>query len=497
MAAAHDLDCQDLEEFLDSMRQCFDEVEKELNDERNSILLDYLESRLEDHFQVVHAIAIAIQNASDSRSDELKQLVEDLLSVSQSLLQEIHTTKIQREINERRSPAWVPNREASTGGRPRFSITKEQIETFRETGMNWKGITALLGISESTLYRRRQEFGLHESFVEITDEEFYSIVVGMLSQTPCAGESYVNGGLRARGIFVQRHRIRGILSKIGPVGRALRRRSAIQRRHYNVKAPNHLWHMDGNHELVNWRFVIHGCTDGYIRAIVCQKCATNNLACTVLEFFIKGTHDFGIPLRERGDHDVENVEVARFMVENRGDSQSSFIAGRSVHSVRMEELWREMNRVVIAFYKDIFHFLEDPFLLDSKYELDLFAIHYIYQPRINASLEQFVEQWNFHGIRTTGYHSPMALWHAGTLQSMDDAVLDCEPESYGIDFESSISEMNGDVDIVVPENQVQLTEQEMAVLRTHVPDPLEDDGNSGFDLFISVCDVVKSVNNMP
>ena len=91
----------------------------------------------------------------------------------------------------------------------------------------------------------------------------------------------------------------------------------------------------------------------------------------------------------------------------------------------------------------------------------------------------------------------MALWHAGTLQSMDEAVLDCEPESYGIDFESSISEMNGDVDIVVPKNQVQLTEQEMAVLKTHVPDPLEDDGNSGIDLFISVCDVVKSVNNMP
>ncbi|PFX24902.1 hypothetical protein AWC38_SpisGene10484 [Stylophora pistillata] len=175
MAAAHDLDCQDLEEFLDSMRQCFDEVEKELNDERNSILLDYLESRLEDHFQVVHAIAIVIQSASDSRSDELKQLVEDLLSVSQSLLQEIHTTKIQREINERSSPAWVPSREARTGGRPRFSITKEQIETFRETGMNWKGIAALLGISESTMYRRRQEFGLHESFVEITDEELYTV----------------------------------------------------------------------------------------------------------------------------------------------------------------------------------------------------------------------------------------------------------------------------------------------------------------------------------
>ena len=51
--------------------------------------------------------------------------------------------------------------------------------------------------------------------------------------------------------------------------------------------------------------------------------ATNNLASTVLQYFIKGTHDFGLPLRVRGDHGVENVKVARFIVENRGDNRGS------------------------------------------------------------------------------------------------------------------------------------------------------------------------------
>ena len=240
--AADDRSSEEIDKFLDSMKKCFDDVDQALADENASIPLDYLESRLEDHFQIVNAIAIATQ---DDASSDLNRTVQDLLSFSQNVLQEVHTTKVQRETNGTRSSVCVPSTQAGTVGRPRYRITKEQIEILRETGMNWKRIALSLGISESTLLTSRQDFGLHESFVDISYEDLYTVITGMLSQTPYSGESCVSGSLKARGILVQRYRIRGILSHIDPVGRALRRRAAIQWRQYNVRAPNHLWHIDG------------------------------------------------------------------------------------------------------------------------------------------------------------------------------------------------------------------------------------------------------------
>lgn len=64
--------------------------------------------------------------------------------------------------------------------------------------------------------------------------------------------------MKRRGIFVQRWKIGEALQRIDPVNRAIRRRYSIQRRLYNVKKPNRLWHIDSNHKLIHWRIVLHG-----------------------------------------------------------------------------------------------------------------------------------------------------------------------------------------------------------------------------------------------
>ena len=68
--------------------------------------------------------------------------------------------------------------------------------------------------------------------------------------------------VKARNINVQRERVRENLHRLDSIGRNMRRQYAICRVN-DVPGPNLLWLIDSNHKLISWRFVIHGCVDGF------------------------------------------------------------------------------------------------------------------------------------------------------------------------------------------------------------------------------------------
>ena len=131
-------------------------------------------------------------------------------------------------------------------GKPRLQILQQQLQTLHnDAGFRWADIGRILGISERTLRRRRHEFGLPvgvgENFSDVSNDDLDEYVREILEVTPSAGQRLVEGGLRQRGLRIQRHRIQESIRRVDQVLRTLRAAQQIIRRVYSVPCPNALW----------------------------------------------------------------------------------------------------------------------------------------------------------------------------------------------------------------------------------------------------------------
>ena len=250
-------------------------------------------------------------------------------------------------------------------------------------------------------------------------------------------------------------------------------------------------HIDGNHKLIRWRIVIHGGIDGFSRTIVYLSCKTNNEASTVLDLFVNAVQQFHVPCRVRCDHGTENIEVAKWMLHHHGTASNPVLTGRSVHNQRIERLWRDAIQSFIGMYKQLFYFMESHNILDPLNEVHIYALHYVYLPRIQRSIEEFTLQWNNHPLSSEHNKTPYQKWtegfycHANSSQTavhiaLQDQVIN--PASYGIDDDGPLPELQTNNHVTIPRSSVQLTDEQSIVLLLSI-NPLEDDQNFGMDIY--------------
>ena len=199
--------------------------------------LDYSLYKLE---QVIY-LCVCSPKRPDFVSEEVIQL---LLTAHNSLSQE------NTENNSHLTSSCQTIYTGSTG-RPALSIPRETLRLYLSYGFSLQKIADMF------------------KYDNISNESLDSVVSAVLHNFPNCGTRRMKGFLLGGGIRVQWSRVRSSLWRTDPSGILLRtsQLNIVNRRHYSVPGPRSLWHLDDNHKLIRWGFIIHGCVDGFSRRL--------------------------------------------------------------------------------------------------------------------------------------------------------------------------------------------------------------------------------------
>ena len=239
------------------------------------------------------------------------------------------------------------------------------------------------------------------------------------------------------------------------------------------------------------------------RMIVFLKASTNNRASTVFSHFQEAVNRYNLPSRVRTDLGLENIEVARFMLQARGLNRGSILTGASVHNQRIERLWRDVNSIVCCRFINIFSYLES-LVLDPTDEIHLFALHFVFMPLINEALDELCASWNCHSLSTENNLTPRQLWIQGMVDCINSnltAVTSIQSgaqvnwDDYGIDEDGPVPESQSDYNVTVPESPINVTEEQVNLLQEAVQAARELGDIDGVVGFLTVLHITQQQNS--
>ena len=129
-------------------------------------------------------------------------------SVSDQLISFVRDAKdlLQISVHHNGAPDSYRTEQVSHGGRgrPKFDVSRDQIEFLLERGFSVPDVAQILGIGVRTTERRLQEFGISSTqfFTVIDDQTLDCTIEDILRNFPSYGYRRMTGALLSKGIRV-------------------------------------------------------------------------------------------------------------------------------------------------------------------------------------------------------------------------------------------------------------------------------------------------------
>eukprot|EP00063_Salmo_salar_P078327 XP_014053162.1 PREDICTED: uncharacterized protein LOC106603697 [Salmo salar] len=189
--------------------------------------------------------------------------------------------------------------------------------------------------------------------------------------------------------------------------------------------------------------------------------------------------------------------------------------GSSTHNQRIERLWGDVWHGVSNVYHDLFTFLKTEQIIDISNEVHLWALHFVFLPRVNRDLTVFASQWNHHGLRTEQRQSPLQSFVSGSLAMQranltavrdlfapnsttisSQATTSAPPTTSSAPATTGVTALYWSEWVIVPQIQFTISNTQMKLLRTVIP--LEGPrGSLGVDNLQRVMAVISSAPLVP
>lgn len=184
-----------------------------------------------DYFQYVVNQEVFIWTSASTVLQKPTDVVECLLSLQ---------TKITAALSPE-TPLALIAEVSSGGGRPRLKVSEDLLTQLIDMPLPVSCIAHLLGVSESTIFRRMHELGLstRASYSIMSDAELDNAVLSIKNRLPNVGYRIVKGCLQADGHRVQWERIKESMHRVDGAGvlERLMQLGCIVRRTYCVQHP--------------------------------------------------------------------------------------------------------------------------------------------------------------------------------------------------------------------------------------------------------------------